>query len=100
MAFHFYVERIGPQVAGGFRLACRDLAVEAHKVVLAAGAWSRVLAQQVGDEVPLETERGYHIEFAMDACPIKRPVSPIDLGFYIMPMAGRLRVAGTVELLP
>jgi glycine/D-amino acid oxidase-like deaminating enzyme len=31
-------------------------------------------------------------------CPIKRPVSPVDLGFYLTPMAGRLRVAGTVEL--
>ncbi|MGV7217853.1 NAD(P)/FAD-dependent oxidoreductase [Bradyrhizobium sp. UFLA05-112] len=92
------VERIEPQVSGRFRLVCRDLAIEARKVVLAAGAWSRTLARQVGDEVLLETERGYHLEFAMDACPIRRPVSPIDLGFYITPMVGRLRVAGTVEL--
>src|SRR5260370_39350880 len=34
----------------------------------------------------------------MDGRLIKRPVSPIDLGFYLTPMAGRLRVAGTVEL--
>ena len=34
----------------------------------------------------------------MEACPIKRPVSPVDLGFYITPREGRLRVAGTVEL--
>ena len=40
----------------------------------------------------------YHIEFAMDAPPIRRPVSPVDLGFYVTPMAGRLRVAGLVEL--
>jgi glycine/D-amino acid oxidase-like deaminating enzyme len=33
----------------------------------------------------------------MDACPIKRPVSPVDLGFYVTPMEGRLRVAGLVE---
>jgi D-amino-acid dehydrogenase len=92
------VERIEAMVSGGFRLAGPDLAIEARKVVLAAGAWSRGLARQVGDEVPLDTERGYHLEFAMDTCPIKRPVSPIDLGFYITPMAGRLRVAGTVEL--
>jgi D-amino-acid dehydrogenase len=77
---------------------CRDRTIEAHTVVLAAGAWSRSLAQHGGEDIPLDTERGYHIEFAMDACPIKRPVSPVDLGFYVTPMAGRLRVAGTVEL--
>ena len=34
----------------------------------------------------------------MDAGSIRRPVSPDELGFYITPMDGRLRVAGTVEL--
>jgi glycine/D-amino acid oxidase-like deaminating enzyme len=92
------VERIDPNVSGPFRLGCGNVTIEAPKVVLAAGAWSRRLARQVGDEVPLDTERGYHLEFAMDVCPITRPVSPIDLGFYVTPMAGRLRVAGTVEL--
>ena len=70
----------------------------AHRVVLAAGAWSRSLAQQVGDKIPLDTERGYHIEFEMNVPLLTRPVSPIDLGFYLTPMVGRLRVAGTVEL--
>ena len=92
------VERLEPQNNGRIQLICRDLAVDAHTVVLAAGAWSQFLAEQGGEDIPLDTERGYHIEFAMDACPIKRPVSPVDLGFYLTPMAGRLRVAGTVEL--
>jgi len=92
------VERLEPQSSGQIRLICRDLAVDAHTVVLAAGAWSRSLARQGGANVPLDTERGYHIEFAMATSPIKRPVSPVDLGFYITPMEGRLRVAGTVEL--
>ena len=92
------VEQLQPQNNGQIRLICRDLAVDAHTVVLAAGAWSGSLARQGGENVPLDTERGYHIEFAMEACPIRRPVSPVDLGFYITPMEGRLRVAGTVEL--
>lgn len=92
------VDRLEPQDGGRIRLTCRDRTIEAHTVVLAAGAWSRDLAEQAGEDIPLDTERGYHIEFAMDACPIKRPVSPVDLGFYVTPMAGRLRVAGTVEL--
>ena len=92
------VERLEPQSEGKIRLSCGDRFVEARTVVLAAGAWSRSLAVQVGDKIPLDTERGYHIEFEMNVPLIKRPVSPIDLGFYLTPMVGRLRVAGTVEL--
>jgi D-hydroxyproline dehydrogenase len=92
------VERLESQGARKIRLTCPDRVVDAHSVVLAAGAWSRTLAREGGDDIPLGTERGYHIEFAMDVTPIKRPVSPIELGFYVTPMAGRLRVAGTVEL--
>jgi D-amino-acid dehydrogenase len=92
------VDRLEPQDSGRIRLICRDRTIEAHTVVLAAGAWSQSLAAPIGENIPLDTERGYHIEFAMDVCPINRPVSPVDLGFYITPMAGRLRVAGTVEL--
>ena len=92
------VERLEPQSGGKIKLTCGDRLVEAHTIVLAAGAWSRSLALQVGDKIPLDTERGYHVEFDMDVPLIKRPVSPIDLGFYFTPMVGRLRVAGTVEL--
>jgi D-hydroxyproline dehydrogenase len=34
----------------------------------------------------------------MDVALVKRPVCPVELGFYMTPMQGRLRVAGTVEL--
>jgi glycine/D-amino acid oxidase-like deaminating enzyme len=70
----------------------------ARTVVVAAGAWSRRLALQTGDDVPLDTERGYHLEFAMPVPLVSRPVSPVELGLYLTPMRGRLRVAGTVEL--
>ncbi|MBR3370107.1 MAG: FAD-dependent oxidoreductase [Rhodobacteraceae bacterium] len=71
---------------------------QARKVVLAAGAWSRDLARQAGDKVPLDTERGYHLEYDMAALPLTRQMAPVSRGFYFCPMAGRLRVAGTVEL--
>ena len=92
-------ERLAPQRDGGTRIGCADgSTVHARTVVIAAGARSRALARQCGDDIPLDTERGYHIEFAMERPPITRPVSPIEFGFYMTPMAGRLRVAGTVEL--
>lgn len=92
-------ERLDLQRAGGTRIDCADgSAVQARTVVIAAGARSRALARQCGDDIPLDTERGYHIEFALETLPITRPVSPIEFGFYMTPMAGRLRIAGTVEL--
>ena len=49
------------------------LSLMARRVVLAAGAHSRDLARQAGDRVPLDTERGYHVEWDMDAPRLTRP---------------------------
>lgn len=85
--------------AGAVTLRCDDgTALRAARVVVAAGAWSRPLARMAGDRVPLDTERGYHIEFDMGDQPLTRQMTPVARGFYFCPMAGRLRVAGTVEL--
>jgi D-amino-acid dehydrogenase len=51
-----------------------------------------------GDRVPLDTERGYHVEWDMPNPPVTRPTCPTTRGFYLCPMQRRLRVAGTVEL--
>lgn len=72
--------------------------LHARRVVIAAGAHSRDLSRQVGDRVPLDTERGYHVEYDMAAPRLNRPACPTARGFYLCPMEGRLRVAGTVEL--
>ncbi len=66
--------------------------------MIAAGAHSRPLAAMAGDRVPLDTERGYHVEWDMAAPRLSRPSCPTARGFYLCPMEGRLRVAGTVEL--
>ncbi|MER9234537.1 FAD-binding oxidoreductase [Mesorhizobium sp. M0622] len=84
--------------ADGVRLSGSGFRVKANTVVIAAGAKSQALAMQAGDRIPLETERGYHLEFPTEAPVLNRPVCPVDLGFYMTPMTGRLRVAGTVEL--
>ena len=74
------------------------LHLTARTVIIAAGAHSRALARQAGDRVPLDTERGYHVEWDMPVPPLTRPACPTSRGFYMCPMQGRLRVAGTVEL--
>lgn len=72
--------------------------IRARRVVIAAGAQSRKLARMAGDRIPLDTERGYHLEFDMETPLLQRPVAITARGFYLCPMRGRLRVAGTVEL--
>jgi glycine/D-amino acid oxidase-like deaminating enzyme len=91
------VERLERQ-ADGILLTGHGLHLKARRVVLAAGAHSRKLAAMVGDRVPLDTERGYHVEWDMPTPPVTRPTCPTTRGFYLCPMQGRLRVAGTVEL--
>jgi glycine/D-amino acid oxidase-like deaminating enzyme len=83
---------------GGVVLTGPGLRLRARKVVIAAGAHSRPLARAAGDRVPLDTERGYHLEWDMAAPRLMRPTCPTARGFYLCPMAGRLRAAGTVEL--
>ncbi len=82
----------------GVALTGPGLKLDARHAVIAAGARSRALAAQAGDRVPLDTERGYHLEWDMPAPRLSRPACPVARGFYLCPMAGRLRVAGTVEL--
>lgn len=82
----------------GIRLTGPNLHLHARRVVIAAGAHSRALAVQAGDAVPLDTERGYHVEWDMARPKLSRPTCPTARGFYLCPMTGRLRVAGTVEL--
>jgi len=98
------VQRIDGQVtglqraAGGVRLTGHNINLSARKVILAAGAWSRELAAMAGDRVPLDTERGYHLEYDCPSPRLIRQMTPVSRGFYFCPMAGRLRIAGTVEL--
>lgn len=90
-------DRIERQV-DGVQIGGPGLRLHARRVVIAAGAHSRALAAQAGDRVPLDTERGYHLEWDMATPRLTRPACPTSRGFYLCPMQGRLRAAGTVEL--
>lgn len=91
------VERLTRQLDGVI-VEGPGLRLRARKVIVAAGAHSRALAAQAGDKLPLDTERGYHVEWDMAKPRLTRPTCPTSRGFYLCPMSGRLRVAGTVEL--
>ncbi|MBL8708688.1 MAG: FAD-dependent oxidoreductase [Rhodospirillaceae bacterium] len=77
--------------AGGDKIAC-------DAVVVAAGAWSKKLARQLGHDVPLETERGYHVTLPKAGRMPRMPLYSGDHSFAITPLDVGLRFAGTVEL--
>lgn len=72
--------------------------VEADAVVIAAGAHSKPLAAKLGSDVPLETERGYHVMLEAPSLVPRIPVCSGEGKYFITPMEDGLRVAGTVEL--
>ncbi|WP_426958698.1 NAD(P)/FAD-dependent oxidoreductase [Muricoccus radiodurans] len=69
----------------------------ADEVVVAAGAWSARLLAPLGYRIPLETQRGYHVDLPASGVTLTRPLIPADRKVFITPMEGVLRVAGTVE---
>ncbi len=69
-----------------------------EKTVIASGAFSKKLTDQLGENIPLDTERGYHVHFKNKDSLISRPVIFLDRGFGMTPMNQGLRAVGTVEL--
>ena len=67
------------------------------KLVIACGAFSKKLTDQLHESVPLDTERGYHVHFKGFDHLISRPVVYSNRGFGMTPMDQGLRVVGTVE---
>ena len=71
--------------------------VSADAFVLSTGAWSSPLARSVGVDVPLESERGYHVEFHNPSFTLRAPIMVAKGKFVVTPMDGRIRAAGVVE---
>ena len=67
------------------------------KLVICCGAFSKKLTDNLHENIPLDTERGYHIHFKGFDHLISRPVVFQNRGFGMTPMEQGLRVVGTVE---
>lgn len=67
-------------------------------LLIAAGAWSHRLARQLGDRIPLETERGYNTTLPKTAFNLARQLIFSGHGFVITPLSNGIRVGGAVEL--
>ncbi len=71
--------------------------IQADAAIVATGVWSGGLARKLGLTVPLESERGYHLELWEPNIMPRSPVMIASGKFVATPMEGRLRLAGIVE---
>jgi D-amino-acid dehydrogenase len=69
-----------------------------NTAVVCAGAWSAPLLAPFGLRVPLEAERGYHVELPGHAPFADAPVLYADAKIAVTPLAGRLRASSYLEL--
>jgi len=76
--------------AGGETIAC-------DAAVIATGVWSKGLSAKLGLDVPLESERGYHVELWEPNVMPRSPMMIASGKFVATPMKGRLRLAGVIE---
>ncbi|MER9231318.1 FAD-binding oxidoreductase [Mesorhizobium sp. M0622] len=92
------IERVEAGQDGATLTMAEGTTRRANHVVIAAGAWSHLLARKLGDRIPLETERGYNTTLPKTAFDVKRQLIFSGHGFVITPLETGLRVGGAVEL--
>jgi glycine/D-amino acid oxidase-like deaminating enzyme len=73
----------------------RDL--DAAQLVVACGAFSKPLAAALGHDVPLETERGYHVTLPKAFPRFRVPIASFERKAIMTPMTAGLRMTSTVE---
>jgi glycine/D-amino acid oxidase-like deaminating enzyme len=84
-------EKVHVRLDNGSTLTC-------NKLVIAAGAHSRKIIGSGAEDLPLDTERGYHVVYHRAQARITGPIGWSSGGLYASPMDNGLRIAGTVEL--
>jgi D-amino-acid dehydrogenase len=84
--------------AGPSGVIGRRARYDCRQLVIAAGAWSGALARQLGTNLPIEAERGYHVTIRDPAVQFRRPVALAERHLGMTPMEDGLRITGMAEL--
>lgn len=83
---------------GARTVVTREGNLTSDDIVIACGAWSRKLAASLGDDVMLDTERGYHLMLPLEGQPkINRPILNASKYFVLAPMEEGIRLTCKVE---
>ena len=91
------VQRIEQQ-GDVFELSGGGDVVRGKTIVIAAGAWSAPLVAQLGVQVPLDTERGYHATAGNWSPELDVAIASLDRMTLLTPMNCGVRITGFVEL--
>jgi D-amino-acid dehydrogenase len=86
---------IGPD--GPRKIVTDRGSLDASRIVISAGVWSRPLAAQLGTDVPLEAERGYHVMFPEQETKLRVAVMSADRYIAITHMVEGIRASGIAE---
>ena len=92
------VSRLCASESNGARLELEDgSALNPDRIVIAAGAWSGLLARRLGDPVLIESERGYNTTIADPGVTLRREVIFAEKKFVATPLSCGLRIGGAAE---
>lgn len=72
--------------------------LEADQFVIAAGAWSGLVARQAGFHLPVEAGKGYSISIVDPSLRLRHPMYLDETRVGVTPFDSMLRFAGTMEL--
>ncbi|MGB1258349.1 MAG: NAD(P)/FAD-dependent oxidoreductase, partial [Thiolinea sp.] len=68
--------------------------LQAEKIILAAGIWSKQLLEPLGIKLPLVAERGYHMEFANSGVVLNNSIMDVEAKIVASSMRDGMRLAG------
>jgi D-amino-acid dehydrogenase len=91
------VLEVKPTGAGVETRLSSGVAISSDMAVIAAGAWSRPLCRLLGDDVPLDTERGYNLTLPKGSLGLSRMILFEGEGFVTTPLDTGDRLGGAVE---
>ena len=94
---HDRITHAGADVSGVHLQTESGRQIKADTLVVAAGAWSNSIAEQLDYKVPMIAKRGYHAMISNPGIELEYPVMSLSRVFVMTPLQDGLRIAGTAE---
>ena len=89
---------VSRQNHGKWSVNTGSTAVVTDHIVLATGPWAPDLCGELGYNIPMLWERGYHAHIEAPALTLSRPVHDVENGFVMSSINGAVRITSGVEL--
>lgn len=97
-SIHATITNILPNADGVTLVGNGGQKIKSDYVVIACGAWSHDFARSLGDNIPLDTERGYNTTLPKNSLVLRQQITFGGHGFVVVPLSTGIRVGGAVEM--